>query len=496
MPDRRRLLQEERGFTLVEVAVAIAVLLVGMLGAVTMIDTGNAMTSRTKAREGATALARSVLEIGRGIPYRDLTADRILAELDTRSGLADARPGTAGHQVESRGFVYTVVPTVCSVDDPVDSLGEGDSEVGLCANSDVLGQGQSAGDRNADDYRRMVVRLTWPMTGTGTDTLVQTGVVTNPVGGLGPSVTSLTPKLPATTEIASASTTSASYDLVTSAVPASVTWSVDGARLGQATGSGTSWTFNWPLGSADVPQFVDCAYVVQAEAFDAKGRAGATKALTVTLNRRVPFAPTHFSGGRNLNGSRVDLQWQSNQECDVKRYHVYRGTSASAIDTKVCETVKDEPTECVDDSPPSGVTLFYQVVGVDTPSGGGDREGNRGAVLEVPPESANAEAPSVPTGLAICTGGNPGCNDIDGEPAPSGVPVLTWNESTDSDGVAFYRVYRDGNTYDDRLDILFKVTDKPLVFVDATASGGHSYRVSAVDNLFGESALSGQVTWQ
>jgi fibronectin type 3 domain-containing protein len=210
----------------------------------------------------------------------------------------------------------------------------------------------------------------------------------------------------------------------------------------------------------------------------------------------VPFAPTHFSGGRNLNGSRVDLQWQSNQECDVKRYHVYRGTSSSVINTKVCETVKDAPTECVDPNPPAGVTLFYQVVGVDTPSGGGDREGDRGAVLEVPPESANAGAPTAPASLTVCTGGDPGCNDIDGEPAPSGVPVLTWNESTDPDGVAFYRVYRDGDTYADRLDILFKVADKPLVFIDATASGAHSYRVSAVDNLFGESTLSGEVAWQ
>ncbi len=495
MPKRFRPLKDERGFTLIEITVALSVLLVGMLGAVTMIDTGNAMTSQTKAREGATALARSVLEIGRGVPYRELSADQVLAELAGRPGLDDARPGTPGHQVESRGFVYTVVPIVCSVDDPVDSLGDGDSEVGLCANSDVLGQGQAAGDRNGDDYRRIVAQLNWKIPGSNADSLVQTGVVTNPVGGLGPSVTSLTPKLPATTEIASAGTTSASYDVVTSAVPASITWSVDGARLGEATGSGTSWTFNWPLGTADVPQFVDCAYVVQAEAFDAKGRAGATKALTVSLNRRVPFAPTHFSGGRNLNGARVDLQWQSNQECDVKVYRVYRGTSASAIDTEVCETVKDAPTECVDDNPPTGITLFYQVVGVDTPSGGGNREGDRGTVLEVAPESANTGAPSTPTGLTVCTGGNPGCNDIDGEPAPSGVPVLTWNESTDSDGVAFYRVYRDGNSYDDRLDILFKVADKPLVFIDATASGSHRYRVSAVDNLFGESVLSDEVAW-
>lgn len=496
MPGLSRLLRDQRGFTLVEISVAISVLLIGMLGAVMMIDTGNAMTSRTKAREGATALARSVLEIARGIPYRELTADQVLSELQGRSGLTDARLGMAGHQIESRGFVYTVTPTVCTIDDPVDSLGEADGEIGLCANSDALGQGDSGGDRNADDYRRVVVDLAWTLSGANPDSLVQTGVVTNPVGGLGPSVTALAPKTPATVEVTSSATTSPSYDVTTSAVPASVTWSVDGARLGEASGSGTSWTFSWPLGSADTPQFVDCAYVVQAEAFDAKGRAGATKALTVSLNRRVPFAPTHFAGGRNLNGSRVDVQWQPNQECDVKRYRVYRGTSAGSISTEVCAPTKDQPNECVDENPPAGVTLFYQVVAIDTPPGGGEREGDRSAVLEVSPEAANAGPPATPTGLTICAGGNPGCNDIDGEPAPAGVPVLTWNASSDPDGIAFYRVYRDGNGYDDRLDVLFEVPGKPLVFIDATATGPHSYRVSAVDGLFGESVLSGEVVWQ
>ncbi len=475
---------------------AIFVLLVGMLGAVAMIDTGNAMTSKTKAREGATALARSALEIARGVPYRELSADQILAELAGRPGLSDARPAMPGHQIVSRGFVYTLTPTVCMVDDPVDSLGDADGDIAHCSNSDVLGPGQTAVDRNADDYRRIGVSLSWAVPGATGDSLVQTGVVTNPVGGLGPSVTSLTPDSPATTEITSGSTTSASYRLVTSAVPASVTWSVDGARLGEASGSGTSWSFSWPLGSVNAPQFVDCAYVVQAEAFDAKGRAGATRALTIKLNRRIPFPPTHFSGGRNLNGPRVDLQWQANQECDVDLYRVYRGTSAGAIGTLVCETTKGQPTECVDDGPPSAVTLYYRVVGVDTAPGGGPREGDSSATLTVAPESANTGPPSTPTGLTVCTGGYSGCNDIDGELAPAGVPVLTWNESSDPDGVAFYRVYRDGGSYGDRLDVLFKVAGKPLVFIDATAGGAHTYRVSAVDNLFGESALSNEVEWR
>lgn len=482
----------QRGFTLVEVMVAISVLLIGVLGTVSMIDTGNAMTSRTKAREGATALARSVLEISRGVPYRELTSARILEELDGRAGLADARPGSAGHQVDSVGFTYTVTPEVCLTDDPIDGLGEHD-EGAFCGDSDSLPGGQSAGDRNADDYRRVVVRLQWGAGSAPAESVRQTAVVTNPVGGLGPSVTSLTPDTPSVTEIFSA-VESASYDVTTSAVPASVSWSVDGARLGVATGSGTAWSFEWDLGPVDDPIFVDCVYVVQAEAFDDKGRAGAAKALTVTLNRRRPFAPPHFAGGRNLNGDRVDLQWEPNRECDITGYRVYRGTDPGSMTTQVtCADAR--ATACVDETAPSGVALYYQVAATDTAAGNVVREGDRSAIVTVAPESDNAGPPDPPAGLTVCTGGTPGCNDIEGEPAPTGLPVLSWDESSDPDGIAFYRVYRDGATYADRLDVLFKVPDKPLVFIDATPGSAHSYRVSAVDELFGESALSGEVVW-
>lgn len=481
------------GFTLIEVMVAISVLLIGVLGTVTMIDTGNATTLRTEGRQGGTALARSILEIARGIPYRELTDERLLTELGHREALKDSLSQVAGHQISSEGFDYTVVAEVCVNDDPVDGLGDHD-EASFCANSASLPLGGSATDRNADDYRRVVVRLLWNVAGAPGDSVTQTAVVTNPVGGLGPSVTSLTPGLPATTEIFNPAVETASYDLTTSTVPASVTWSVDGARLGEAAGSGTNWSFEWDLGPVDEPAFVDCVYVVQAEAFDDKGRAGAAKALTIDVDRRAPFAPAAFAGGRNLNEARVDLQWDANRECDVEGYRVYRGTDPDSIATEVCETVRGTPTNCVDDTAPSGVTLYYQVVAYDDPPAGRNPEGDRSGVLEVPAETANAGPPPPPGTLTVCTGG-PGCNDIEGNPAPTGLPVLTWDESSDPDGIAFYRVYRDGATYADRLDVLFKVDGKPLVFIDATAHGAHSYRVSAVDELFGESALTGPVSW-
>jgi prepilin-type N-terminal cleavage/methylation domain-containing protein len=57
----------EHGFTLVEVLVAIVVLLVGVLGVVSLVDGANAVTSKTRAREGGTNVARTIIEISRSI---------------------------------------------------------------------------------------------------------------------------------------------------------------------------------------------------------------------------------------------------------------------------------------------------------------------------------------------------------------------------------------------------------------------------------------------
>src|SRR3954471_22168702 len=106
-------MHDQRGFTLVEVMVAIFILLVGVLGIVSMVDGANAVTSKTKAREGGTNIARSVIEISRSIRYRDLTATSLLGELDLRPGLTDVSP-LAGYTIRSRGIDYDSTVTVCS----------------------------------------------------------------------------------------------------------------------------------------------------------------------------------------------------------------------------------------------------------------------------------------------------------------------------------------------------------------------------------------------
>ena len=58
--------------TLIEVMVAMVVLVVGVLGVTTMLNTGNKVTRENLARDGATGLAREQLERVRDLTYASL----------------------------------------------------------------------------------------------------------------------------------------------------------------------------------------------------------------------------------------------------------------------------------------------------------------------------------------------------------------------------------------------------------------------------------------
>ncbi|MEX2196449.1 MAG: prepilin-type N-terminal cleavage/methylation domain-containing protein [Thermoleophilaceae bacterium] len=474
------------GFTLIELSITIAVLLVGVLGTVALIDGASATTANNKAREGATALAREMTELTRSVPYDDLDTTQIPVELQSRPGLADSS-ADPGYTLERRDFTFTVSVSACSVDDGKDGLGSHGGAVTFCPESSTTG----ANDRNPDDYRRVTVGLTWTRNGRD-ETARQTTLVTNPAGGLGPSVKDFQILSPATATITSGAITDASFDVQTSATPESVEWYVNGAAQGVASGSGTDWNFTWPVAS-----FLDGTYLVQARAFNEEGRSGVARVMTVVLNRFAPQAPQGVGAGRNGTGSDVDVEWHANGEGDVIGYRVYRVTGGIA--ERACpeagagtDAFLEGTLSCVDPSAPAGGPLEYTVMAIDRDAEGQIREGGETAA----PVAEGNSAPGVPGDLVTCAGGTSGCNGPDGTPAPSGTTAVSWSPATDpdtGDTIAFYRIYRDGTGYSARLDRLYP-TGGPLVWVDDETGGtAHEYRVSAVDQDFAESTLAGPV---
>jgi prepilin-type N-terminal cleavage/methylation domain-containing protein len=498
MPNVRPCTRDQRGFTLVEVMVAIFILLVGVLGIVAMVDGANAVTSKTKAREGGTNIARSVIEISRSIRYRDLTATALLAQLDSRPGLEDVSP-LVGYTIESRGIDYESTITVCSLDDPQDGIGTHSGPITFCSDSATLAAGATSNDRNPDDYKRVRVTLNWNTRATG-QSVTQTSSIINPVGGLGPSVLGLIMESPASTTTnpltVEADVSPVKFKASTSSSSAEVNWSVSGKLQGKASGGPKTWTFNWDIGTSAAPKFYDCTYVIQADAFDTGGRSGAPLSKTVRLNRMLPIKPAGFVGGRNGNANYVDLSWVPNPECDVVGYRIFRGTSAATITTPVTcvgegsSTLAPTKDSCIDD--PGGGDVYYQVVAVDTSTDGTTiRQGVKSDILHIGPPGANA-LPSAPANLSACIGGQPGCNVANGVPADDGVLVIRWDPSTDSDGtIQLYRIYRDGVAYTNRNSSFYPKTGELLAWIEPKPDTNvHAYRISAVDDKFGESALS------
>jgi prepilin-type N-terminal cleavage/methylation domain-containing protein len=487
-----RLRSDDRGFTLVEVLVAIFILLVGVLGVISLIDGANFATAKTKSREGGTNLAREILDGARAVDYDKLTPTEIVGQLQAQPGLADSNASAAGWQIARRSIDYTVTAVpVCKVDDPKDGFGDhlgGD----FCA-------GSSTGntDGNPDDMRRMDVRIEWSV-GALKPSIRQTTLIINPSGSLGPSVktfcvtglpASMSTTCPATpiSVVPNASNTKVSFAATTSPA-AAFHWRVDDANSrGDATstpsGSATSWTFDWDLRAVGTFQCgmtpdwtLDGNYLVGGQAFDSNGIQGQRRALTLTINRSLPFQTCAFEGGYNAPPDKspiVDLQWKANPERDIVGYHVYRKEVGSPSPDQVCDTIE---TSCFDPSPLTPGTYDYYVVAVDRdPSTGTPREGPTGTPLVRIELPAGNLPPTPPSNVQATI-----LEDL---------PAIRWGASSDPDGhpIRFYRIYRDGTAYANRYD---KTGDGvTLSWTDRNPdSGGHTYYVSAVDQYFNESA--------
>ncbi len=525
---------DDDGFTLIEVMMASLVLVVGMLGVLTCITQAQSTTWSTQARTNANALTREIVEEAQSVPYEQLVTSTLVSTLKTRPGLTDDELGTPGWQIRRAAHTYTVSVGVCTVDDPRDKIGTHEAGI-FCASGtgattpaqcnnllqvtalvglpgagataaavaglgdcglDVDFDGQVDGlvdlagsvcigtcaaggvDANPADAKRIVVLVRWDR-GEGSRYVLQGTTAANPGLAGAPAITSLTS--PTTLPVTNAGVTSLVVNGTSSAQAATVAAYLDGTSIASATGSGTSWSYTWPLGAVSggtkpgAGEVVDGSYLVGLKAFDANGQFGQSRSLTVVVNRRAPYPPQSLRAGRN-NGT-VELEWQPAPERDVELYRGYRSTAGGW--TLVCETVL---VTCQDPSPPAMGTPTYTVVAVDRNAAGALREGAQATSASVPLLN---QPPNTPTNLVATT------------PA-SGTTTLTWSaagvgDPDIGDSVDHYNIYRDGLAYGNRYD---RTVDGTKVTWTDTRTGGqtHTYAITAVDTRLAESSRLGPVT--
>jgi Tfp pilus assembly protein PilV len=461
----------EDGFTLVEVVVAAFILLVGVLGVLTLLNTASQNTYKTKVRDGGLSLAREVIEASRAVPYPDLSQTTVLAQLQAQPGLEDANGGTVW-QIQRRGITYTVSASVCSVDGATDGYGDHTGGT-FCADSATTG----TADKDPDDYKRVQVDVTHQRPGETPIKVHQEAVLNDPGSAFAPSVTAMTctPASPITT-----TATISCSGIKTSTKAASVRWYVDNVQRGIATANGTDWTFTWnPSGVTDGTS------LIRAQAYDRYGQTGSGYVVTVLLNRFAPAAPTGVVGGRNptWGNNVVELEWNPSPERDVTGYQVWRVTGGSvnlANDVKVCQTQASDAsaTPCVDTSAPTGNQRYYVLaVAPARPPATGTETSALPAYASTLQSDTSNNAPLAPTAITATA-------------LPGGGVSLSWTPALDPDltPIRYYRVYRDdGTTLTGRWDTTSSGT--VLGWTDnAPNAAAHKYWVSAVDDHLAESA--------
>jgi prepilin-type N-terminal cleavage/methylation domain-containing protein len=523
MAGRRRPLlspcRSEDGFTIIEVLVAAVILLVGVMGVLGIVTQSEAVSASNRAREQGVALQREIVEAARSIPYEQLSQATIVSKIRGTAGLTDSTMTATGWTYRRRNINYTVAVGTCSVDDPTDGTGPHES-VGYCTNGtgsttpaqcltylgrsgSIAGSGAAPGgsaaagdcgidsnfdgavdaladtsgapctncsgtDSNPNDYKRVVVLVRWNK-GLGTRYALQSTTLPNPGLAAAPAITTLTPA----SKTMGQGDQLINFNITLNTPAATVAWYVDGTGKGQATGSGVTWGFQWDLGvvnygngGPNAGEILDGTYVVSAKGVDQYGQAGTSKASTVIVNRRAPYAPTNPHAGRNDGNAYVD--WGANAERDVGGYRVYRVQAGG--DQLVCNLVR--VTRCRDNGMPSGAQQYY-VVGVDRDSSGTLRDGDKSALVTI--AASNTPPTPPPTLVAAKSGVN---------------TVLSWTAASDpdaGDSVQFYRIYRDGT---DWVDNYYDRTSSAsnLSFTDTATDGDvHTYWVVAVDQNFTES---------
>lgn len=370
----RRLRGSQSGLTIVETMVAAALLLVGLLGTVKLIDVASSSQGDSKAREGATNLAREVLEDAHATAYTQIGSSgwitSPLANLSNDSGSTNTvttpNSSTAQTTLTRRKISYTVAVNWCSIDDQKDGYGPHSSSITWCSDSTTTG----SGDIKPEDMKRVTATVTYSVNGNA-KTLSETVTFSATGGMVAPSVTQLCASgAPITTAggsqctgpftITDATATDQQFTGFASGA-ADMKFTVNGVETttGVTNNGNGSWTYDWQIAGLK-----DGSYTIGAIAVDALGNRSQPMTQQVTLSRGAPITPQGVVGGYNYvnptgvgNGGSlvVELQWQPNAEGTVTGYEVLRGA------TSVCGGQTNLSTSCIDTSPtttPGAVTTY------------------------------------------------------------------------------------------------------------------------------------------
>jgi Tfp pilus assembly protein PilV len=478
---------DERGYTLVELMVTALVLVIGIFGAISLLDNANRTSVANNARMGATNLAREILENARSVDYQLLTPSQLEAAIQTKPGMGGGTPW----KLSRRGITYTIEASVCTFDDPKDNVAVTPPADVCTPQAPVAASAPTnlAAETQPDDFRRVTLKLTWDK-GTGSRTITQTSLINNPSGGLGPRIV----KFESPVLVQFVSGTDATFPTLTTTAE-SVHWDSDGGPngSGDSTGGPKIWTTTWNLGAPATPlaplltgtipiqysttTVLDGVYVVTAQAFDSRGVAGDSRAAALPLNRSLPITVSGFEAGRNSFQNSVDFRWNANPERDITGYRVYNAgpdyVYGNGNDTLVCSTASASATSCSDTNPPFGPTAYF-VVALDradiTNANSVVRESPYGYAVIV---AAAGPAPAAPVLDPIVL--DPG----------TGNPQLKWTHPALAT-VRFFQIYRDQCCgVADRYD---STPTNATSWVDPKPGGQvHRYWVTAVGPTLNES---------
>ncbi len=490
------------GFTVVEVVVASALLVIGVLAAALLLDVANTETAGAKARTAGNNVARRVVEVARTVSLSAVDQASGPALVQSRApDLADEDPAP-GWTVRRGGVTYTIGWSSCLLDDPSDGTAADAARTAAYCGQPAP---STPPDTTPADARRITVTVSWTLR---EDRRVRAvAVLPLGVGDLPVVQRVLLEGPPLCAGACTITSDSARFRAEVNTSASSVTWLVEGAvaascpPAGACTGAGRTWNYDWPIGTPvrETAAGVnagrckpgayrpDGTYEVGARAADPFGRARTPVSQSVLLNRCTPWPVAALAAGHSFTGGVTDIEWSPPADGDIIGYRVYKGASMATM-VPACglgagDWLPVSDRACTDAQALPGTSYFYFVAAVDRSPQGAVRVGYVSGVVVA---RAN-HPPGRVTGLDATRAGT----DV----------TLTWTASSDSDAgdqVTAYRIYRvpSGATpgIADRVGRVSALDACPNAvscrWTDSGAPAGVAYHVTAVDTRAAESAMS------